>query len=1078
MHKKLVCLLIATAISALAQSDRGRITGRVLDTSGAAVAGATVTVVGTATDFKRETHSDNMGRYLAEGLLSATYKVTAAAPGFADAIVSDLVLSVGQERAVDFRLQPASVKETITVASGALAEVETSSASLAANISTREVASLPLNGRMLSQLYLLVPGASSTGSGQFNEMRFAGRANEQNTIRYDGVQAGAIIGSSPADPSGGGAAQMRLAQSLENVQEFRVESSTYSAEYGRGAGGQITVITKSGSNDLHGGLFEYVRNDALDARNYFDRASKQAPLRLNQFGGSLGGAIKKDKLFYFVSQENLAQRVYVSFLQNTLSAYARSQAVPAMVPVLAAYPIGNAGATSSPYFDLVSGTLSSYVNDHFGSARFDYHINDRSGLYLRFNRQQGDSFVPSDISGSGSQVAQTAQNAVVDFTRVFGAATVNDAKVGLNLYKARSITQGVNLPGLNLSDVQLSIGGAAQSGATGIVTPSGAGSTPVTHAQPYTNYEWSFIDNVSWTHGAHSFKAGVEYNPRGMYLDQIGGATYLFTNVQSFLAGTPSQVTLTNDVSSPSVFHSGAKGVRHGIQYFAGAFIQDEWKLRPNLTMNAGVRYDYFSPLSEKNNLTVCMNTDTGKIDTSGYPGLTTSKVNFAPRLAFTWAPERLHNSTVFRIGAGYYYGAGQGEDQTQQILNDLVSIQLTSGISFPVDRDALIAKFSPYSPTAGYTPRAYATGYNLPEKVLSYSASIQQTLPDHSVLTVGYVGSQGRNMFQRTITNKIASIAMNPTSGAAIINREFGDQFGEVDVKTSFGTNHYDSLQIGWNRRFAKGLTSSLQYSWSHNIGTSAGSNEATTSENNYSFGQERGDNSFDLRHVLTAAALYELPFGRGRKYSFGNSRAADLALGGWQLGGNMNFHTGTPINVLMQRNNVLYLNPSTGQYSTSPVVSGGQPVTIPVLNLPGGGQSRGTQRPDLVQGVDPYVSTGGGFWLNPAAFSVPMPGTYGNLARNALRGPQFTQFDMTMSKRFTLTERFGLEMRGEFYNILNHPNFSNPSANLGAGGQPGTAFTKANATSSFGLLGSTVGKYVNNGTNRQIQLSMRLSF
>jgi hypothetical protein len=663
---------------------------------------------------------------------------------------------------------------------------------------------------------------------------------------------------------------------------------------------------------------------------------------------------------------------------------------------------------------------------------------------------------------------------------------VNDLKVGVNLYKSRAITQGVVLPGLDLSNVLISIGGAAQSGATGIVTPNGAGSTPITQGIPATNYEYSYIDDLSWTHGKHNFKVGVEYNPRGMYLDQLGGTAYTFTSVQNFLANLPSQVNITNTVSSPSVFHNGVTGVRHGVQWFLGGFFQDEWKIKPNLTINAGLRYDYFSPLNEARDLVVSLDTYTGKLNTSGYAGFTTKKTNFAPRLGIAWSPTQFHNKTVFRIGAGYYYGAGQGEDQFQQILNDSVAVQLTSGISYPMNTAAVISAFNPNSPNAGYTPRVYANGYNLPENVLSYSASIQQSLPDNSVLTIAYVGSQGRNMFQRTISNLITGVTTDLTSGTGIITRQFGNQFGEVDVKTSFGSNHYDALQVGLNHRFARGLTGSFQYSWSHNIGTSAGSNEATTAENNYSFQQERGDNSFDMRHVFTASVLYQLPIGKGQSLNVGND-LANAVLGGWQVGGSLNLHTGLPVNVLLQRNNVLYLNPSTGVYTTNPVVVGGKPVTIAVENLLGGGQSRGTQRPDIIPGVNPYADPASGFWLNPAAFAVPQPGTFGDLSRNALRGPGFAQVDTTITKQFSITERVKAELRGEIYNIANHPNWANPTVNLGggvpstatgAGIQPGQAFTKSIATSSFSQLTSTVGKYVNNGTNRQIQVALRLSF
>jgi hypothetical protein len=370
-----------------------------------------------------------------------------------------------------------------------------------------------------------------------------------------------------------------------------------------------------------------------------------------------------------------------------------------------------------------------------------------------------------------------------------------------------------------------------------------------------------------------------------------------------------------------------------------------------------------------------------------------------------------------------------------------------------------------------------------MPENVLSYTFSIQQTLPSQSVLTVAYVGSQGRNSFQRTITNRIISVGTNPTSGTAIITREFGDKYGEVDVKTSFGNNHYDSLQVGLNRQYTRGLSLGLTYTWSHSIGTSGGSNEATTSQNNYGFGGERGDNSGDIRHVFNVASVYELPFGKGQRVNFGESRFANAFLGGWQLSGNYSFRTGVPVNVTVQRNDVLYLDPATGKYTTSPVVAGGRPVTIAVTNLPGGGASRGTQRPDLVPGVNPYMDLSSGFWLNPAAFALPMPGTYGNVARNFLRGPSFGQMNLSISKKWSITERAKTELRAEIYNLPNHPNFSTPTANLGNGGisatgfQPGMPFTRA-TSSTFGQITSTVGTHVNNGTNRQIQFALRFTF
>jgi hypothetical protein len=1083
----LTCFLQAPCVLQ-AQSDRGRISGAAYDPSGAVVAGAAVRVLNPQTEAVRETVTDEKGFYLVDGLLAASYNVVVSSPGFGELTVSNVKLGVGELRSLDLHLQPAGLQESVTVSAETESEVQTQTASIAGTVGAESVENLPINGRMISNLYLMAPGAQVAGSGTFDDVRFFGRSNEQNVIRYDGIEAGTIIDSSPADLTGAtGASGFRLSQSLENIQEFHVESSTYSAEYGRGTGGQVTITTKSGSKNWHGGLFEYVRNDFFDARNYFDHGVKQAPLRLNQFGGSIGGPILKDKLFFFASQENLLQRVYVTFRQSTLSDFARSLAVPAIRPVLAAFPAGQLH-TADPLQDLVSGTLSSYMNEYFGNIRFDYLINNRHTAYVRYSREQGDSIAPSDISGSGTFNYTVPQNGLFDLTSVLKPAVINDFKFGYNSAKDRYVLQGVNLPGADIGNASITIGGANQSGSTGFVRPSGAGSSPLIHSNPFTNYEFEIIDNLSWTTGAHNIKMGVEINPRRLRTDFVGGTVYTFTNLQNFLANVPSQVQYTGDMNSfPSVFHNGFIGRHVGTQYFLGAYFQDEWRIRPNLTVNVGLRYDYFSPLKEAHDLLVNIDTVTGQVTPGNADPYRAEKLDFDPRLAFTWAPRALQNRTVFRIGAGYYRGPGQSEDQIQPLLNDIVNQTLSSGVAYPINRSALISTWNPNDPNALWQPRVFAHGYTIPENVLSYSASIQQALPDGSVLTAAYVGSQGRNLFQRTISNLITGVTMDPGTGNAIIQRQFGNRLAEVDVKTSGASASFNGLNLNWNRRFSRGVTASASYTWSHSIGTSSGSNEATTAENNFSFAQERGDNSTDERHTLGVNAIWQIPAGTNRRFRFGGNRFVNAVLGDWQIAGFDNYHSGLPINVLVSRNNVLYLNPQTGAYYTNPVVSGGQVVTVPVINILGGGQSRGTQRPDLVPGVNPYLNTASGYLLNPAAFTVPAPGKFGNIARNALRGPDFKQLDLALSKDFAIAEEKRFTLRWDIYNIFNRPNFANPASVLGggipsapgaAGIQPGQPFNQVLAGAAFGLNSSTVGRLVNFGTARQMQLSARFNF
>jgi len=534
-------------------------------------------------------------------------------------------------------------------------------------------------------------------------------------------------------------------------------------------------------------------------------------------------------------------------------------------------------------------------------------------------------------------------------------------------------------------------------------------------------------------------------------------------------------VQFTGDMSKPSPFHNGAPGARRAEQTFYAGYFQDEWRMRPNLTMSYGLRYEYFSVLREAQDRAVIFDTVRGILLPPSTPFYRSSRANMGPRLAFSWSPKGLENRTVLRIGAGYYYGPGQTEDLLQPIESDRVTVLLGPGAAYPIDPPAIQAAYDINDSNLRYQPRAYAPGYRIPERILSYTLSLQQQLPLNALLTVGYVGSQGRNLFLRSIANRIIGVDTEARTGRAIIHREFGDRFAEVDMKTSGGNDNYNALQVSLNRRFNRGLTVSTQWSWGHSIGTSAGSNEARTSQDPYNFRAERGNNNFDVRHSFNLSALYALPF-------FNDHRL----LGGWEIGGLINARTGLPVDVNIQRNDVVYVDQGTGLVHNQPVLAGGRPVSVAVINTPGGGASRNVRRPDLVAGVSPFL-TGGGrtSFLNPAAFAMPAPGLYGNLARNVLHGPGLAQMDITLQKKIPLSEKVILEFRGELYNLFNRANFANPPsllANaLGTGLnriQPGQAFTEAASGGAFGVLNRTVERTVGLGTSRQAQLSLRLTF
>jgi hypothetical protein len=1055
--------------------------GTVVDSTGAVIPDATIKVTDTKTGVEREVTSDAEGDYFISNLLPSTYDLVARKAQFADGKYSEIALSVGQERTINIVLQPPTVTTEVTVSAGELTTLDTSSAAIGANINAREVATLPINGRQISQLYLLTPGAVTAGGGSYDNIRFSGRANQQNAVRFDGVEASSIIDASPGNLNGEVSTGFRLQNSLENVAEFRVDSSNYPAEYGTGTAGQISVITKSGGNSIHGSLFEYFRNSALDARNFFDGTTK-TPLRLNQFGGSIGGPIIKNKFFFYATQETLRQRTANNLVATVPSAAARARAVPSIQPLLAGYPTGT--PTSNPDLDLARLQGRNEIDEYFGSVRFDYNLNDKTTMYARYNRDQGYLQQPMDVSGAYQSVTAAPQNAMFSVQRIITPSIINEFKFGFNGSKTRINGYAPPIPGVDTSAFAVSFTGSvaipgiggqgASAGASTLGNLIRANSTQNGRGQPYTNYTLSFIDNLSVIKADHALKFGFEYRPVRLYTDRLGGTTYTFPNLNALLANTPSQIQVLGDTSAPDPFNNGATGNRFLKQYYLIGYAQDEWKIRPNLTLSYGLRYEYYSVMHEDRNLFVLFNSYTGQIMPNNTPWYKSSKTNFGPRLGISWSPEQFHNKTVLRVGAGYYYGPGQTEDQVQPIDSDRASRTLTSGIAFPVDPNQVLAGFDPKN-LNGYQPRGYAPGYTLPERVLSYTASFQQELASHTILTVAYVASQGRNLFLRSWTNGIVGVTENPTNGAAVPVMQFGPQFAQVDFKTSGGTDRYDSMQVSLNRRFSKGLTAGFQWTYGHSVGTTGGSNEAQTTQNPFDFKVDHGNNAFDVRHSANLSLLYQLPFTFDRK-------VIQSLVGGWEVGGIWNGRTGLPIDVTIARPDLVYAVDGTSNFVTAVPAGTNGSTTTPVINNPFGGAFRSNRRPNIIPGVDPFIQdpSDGRYFLNPAAFAIPAPGQFGNLGRYALHGPALSQVDFTLHKQFRFTERQNLEFRAEFYNIFNHTNFANPPAVLSFPStfQANQAFTSATSGSAFGVYNSTVSKDVGLGAQRQIQMSLRYNF
>ena len=1042
------------------------------------------------------TVANEQGRFVVPGLAPSVYTVKASASGFTVSASEGITLLTGDAKELNIVLNPAGISESIVVIAAAEATVDTSSARIGANVNDREVASLPLNGRQLSQLYLQAPGSVNAGSGSFSDIRFSGRSNEQNAIRYDGIEGSAIIDSNPGNLNGELSSPFRLQTSLENVQEFRVESNSYPAEYGTGTGGQISVTTKSGTNQFHGSVFEYLRNNAFDARNFFDKTGK-SQLQLNQFGGSLGGPIVKEKLFFFGSYEGYRLRSGINNVEAVPSDAAAALAVPAIKPLIPMFRGPGSflipGASTNPLFDIYQLQSEVAVDEDAGSARLDYKINDRYTLYARYFRDQGKSRQPEGVTGRFSEYSVTPQNAVLSLAGMFTQRLLNEFRFGYN--GAYSRVAGVT-PFSDLYDATINLSGsiantgiAGQGSNSGIAVPGGLirGTSAFNgRGFPYTPYSLSFMDTLNWVAGSHNAKFGVEVRTLRLYTDMLGGTTYSFANINDFLANKALQIQYVDDLSAPSPFNNGATGQRLAKTAFYIGYAQDEWKLRPSFTLNYGLRYEYYRPTSEARNLDVVFDINKGVLLPPDSEWYQSSATNLAPRVGFSWSPRRSGKGlfggghTVVRAGFGINYGPGQIEDQIQPLQSD--RIQLTqSGGNYPVDPDALRANFVNNPNNRQYQPRAYAPEYKIPERIYQYSFSIQQELPYGMTFTAAYVGSQGRNLFLRSWANRVVSVLTNsdPTKNAVVI-REFDivqpdgkvlKPYAEVDYKTSGGQDSYNAMQLALTRRFTSGLTLNSQYTWGKSYGNTSGSNDALTSGNPFDFDYDRGYNAFDIRQSFNLSAIYALPIAKG------SSGIAGALLRDWQVGTIINARTGLPIDLRVQRNDVVYQD-AAGLYYNSPGIG-----RTAMINTPGGGASRNVRRPSLVPGVNPYLDNDRQF-LNPAAFTIPEPGTFGNVMRGFLHGPGFQQCDIILDKKFRVSESSFVEFRTEFFNIFNHANFANPVATLpnalGTGPnqiQPGQQYTSA-AAGTFGVMNQTVERTVGLGTSRQIQFALRFSF
>jgi hypothetical protein len=1030
--------------TAAAQQTDGRILGTITDPNGGVLPGAAVTVTNTATGALRTAVSDEQGRFTVTNLPPASYQVVVELSGFAPHRET-VTLAIGDARTVQAGLALAGLAEAVTV-SGEAAVLNTSSARIGVNVSPEELTSLPVNGRNFANLMTLATGATTDGNGGWASIRFNGKSNQQNYLNYDGVDGTYVWDASPGYLNATGS-QFRLQTSMESVAEFRVNSGLAPAESGLGAGGNITVVTKSGGNRLGGSTFEYFRNDALDSASRYDNR-KQA-LEFNQFGGSAGGPLVSNRTFFFASYEGLKQTTGLSFTEAVPSDEAirritsgepvgsgsgqsavRTQAI---LPLLAGFPRGTV-ATANPLLALATLETAAKQRENTLSVRVDHRFSNSQSLYGRVLYSDGRVDTP-DRTVTPRRVLATQQplNLVANHQSILGSTAVNELKVGINRPRYDAVAFGP--AGYDAAQVSLSGTVTSQSidarGTTGIAR-SGllvrATSNASTNGQAYDPRSISVSNALTVTRGSHAFKFGGEYRNIESRFQFLGSTEITFNSINDFIDNRPAQVAVALD----SPFFTPQ-------QFYAIGFAQDTWRLNSRLTLELGLRYDFYAVVKEKNGMSRPFFIEDNAFAPEGSRFYNADTNNFAPRLSAVY---RVDDRTALRAGYGHFYGPGQFEDRIQPIENYIERRRVQSAdvavLAYPVDP----AVYRNLLSVRGYSHER-PDEYNV-----QYGVSVERELPTGINLSVGYTGSRGKDMFLRGVANTFDnSTRLRPFPAV-----------GQVDYKTSgcldglsingnpisgCGKASYDALQIGLTRRFRSGLAGGLQYQYSRNEGTTQGSNEAATAANTFDFTSEFGRNSSDIPHTFNGSLVYLLPF-------------SGAWTGGWRVGGIVNARSGVPINVTIARPDTVTLNGVT------------------TANVPGG-NSRGTQRPDLVPGVNPYLKDGVR-WLNPAAFGAPLPGTFGDLPRNFLRGPNFWQVDLNLSKEVRLASNQGLQLRLELFNITNRFNYESPAANLPAG-TVGQAFSDASA-GTFGYMLGPLNRTVGLGTARQTQLSVRFLF
>jgi len=1078
-----------SAGSSLAQTVGASLQGTVYDPSGGFVPGATIEIRNVEKGGTRTLTTDDHGRYREPLLPPGEYELRMMVAGFQPVVLKGIQLTVGQDAVLDVKLQLMGGTESVNVTADDAPPIDLASAALSGTVNRTQMNDLPLNGRSFQELALLQPGvnaAVAAGSdavgGRGKKITINGARPEQNSFLLDGTDINNVYNKTPGSVAG-------VLLGVETVQEFQVLTNSYSAEFGRSSGGIINAITRSGTNKIHGNLFEYLRNSALDAKNYFDPATDRIPpFKRNQFGGTLGGPIRSDKTFFFGAFEAIKERLGITGLTSVPDDNARNFLLPCTpsapgclrpVQVSAA----NRAAVSSllqilfpPANGPVRGggvaeysfTRSQPTDEYFAQGRIDHRFSEKDTFFGRYtfdngtvNRQPRDK-PPVNFFNERSR----NQYLTLEHVHSFSQALINTLRVSFARSTAEVDNQRtVDVP-TNLWWIPPSAGGVQFGFLTiqGLVTEM-VGDYRLPRNDHLNNYQWH--DTLFLTKGAHGLRFGAEgqrmqFNQHTT--SQLGGIE-TFTSLENFLKGAPQQINF----AVPGRVDPD-RGFR---QSFYAFFLQDDYRWKPNVTLNLGLRYEFATVPTEVNGKISNLRSIADPAIVVGDPWYSNPALkDFAPRIGLAWDPFK-NGKTSVRAGFGifydqllpkYYVFSGSLNPpfttRTSRVATPAAPLPFPNAVQGPIT-----TPICPATPSC-IKANLQTLNYDLqPSYIMQYNLSLQRALPGNWDVTVAYAGSHGLHLIRVADAN-LAPYRINAAgrteffgttssvTGLVTCCRRNAN-FGGVTQRVTDAQSFYNALQAGASKRLSHGLRAQLSYTFARSIDEASGinsqdfDNSTQYSINFFDRKADRGLSSFSVKHVLVANWSYELPFGQGSR------GAAGVLVKGWQLNSIVTAQSGTPFEVRLGHNQSGNLNTIDFSIHERPDVRPGRsnnPVT-----------------------ADPRR------WFDASAFVLQPANTIGNLGRNTLIGPKLVNCDFSLFKQFALTEGKTLHFRAEMFNIFNHPNFGVPnSANRTAllpftdpnGVTCPMGQTCANPNSSAGAILNTV------TTSRQVQFGLKFTF